>query len=133
MADAEMSDSATQAQLELGEILASTEPNATPDNIANLAQTDEIVQQPLMPVDEPASKDSNPSNDLRDMEMDDIAAVTILKDDEEMLADNALPDERPLNVTDALSYLDAVKNKFADQPNVYNHFLDIMKEFKSQQ
>ncbi|KAJ7104329.1 histone deacetylase complex, SIN3 component [Mycena belliarum] len=40
--------------------------------------------------------------------------------------------DRPLNVTDALSYLDAVKNQFQDQPNVYNHFLDIMKEFKSQ-
>ncbi|KAK7470657.1 hypothetical protein VKT23_002080 [Stygiomarasmius scandens] len=43
------------------------------------------------------------------------------------------PLDRPLNVTDALSYLDAVKNKFYDQPDVYNHFLDIMKEFKSQQ
>jgi paired amphipathic helix protein Sin3a len=40
--------------------------------------------------------------------------------------------ERPLNVTDALSYLDAVKVRFVDQPDVYNHFLDIMKEFKSQ-
>ncbi|KAK0215615.1 histone deacetylase complex, SIN3 component [Armillaria fumosa] len=39
---------------------------------------------------------------------------------------------RPLNVTDALSYLDAVKIQFQDQPDVYNQFLDIMKEFKSQ-
>lgn len=39
---------------------------------------------------------------------------------------------RPLNVTDALSYLDAVKNQFQDQPDVYNNFLDIMKDFKSQ-
>ncbi|OJA08986.1 hypothetical protein AZE42_08058 [Rhizopogon vesiculosus] len=38
--------------------------------------------------------------------------------------------ERPLNVTDALSYLDAVKVQFHDQPDVYNHFLDIMKDFK---
>jgi histone deacetylase complex regulatory component SIN3 len=45
---------------------------------------------------------------------------------------NHTPLDRPLNVTDALSYLDAVKTKFQDQPNVYNHFLDIMKEFKSQ-
>ncbi|KAJ7903728.1 hypothetical protein B0H14DRAFT_2666128 [Mycena olivaceomarginata] len=35
---------------------------------------------------------------------------------------NHTPLDRPLNVTDALSYLDAVKNKFHDQPN----------EFKSQ-
>jgi len=41
--------------------------------------------------------------------------------------------ERPLNVSDALSYLDAVKVQFQDQPDVYNHFLDIMKEFKNEQ
>ncbi|KAJ3778271.1 hypothetical protein FB446DRAFT_658434 [Lentinula raphanica] len=40
---------------------------------------------------------------------------------------------RPLNVTDALSYLDAVKHQFAEKPEVYNKFLDIMKDFKSQQ
>ncbi|EPQ60306.1 hypothetical protein GLOTRDRAFT_67792 [Gloeophyllum trabeum ATCC 11539] len=39
---------------------------------------------------------------------------------------------RPLNVTDALSYLDAVKAQFQDQPDVYNKFLDIMKDFKSE-
>lgn len=37
-----------------------------------------------------------------------------------------------LKVEDALSYLDMVKYKFGDQPQVYNDFLDIMKEFKSQ-
>ena len=39
---------------------------------------------------------------------------------------------RPLNVKDALSYLDQVKIQFSDQPEVYNRFLDIMKDFKSQ-
>lgn len=33
---------------------------------------------------------------------------------------------------DALSYLDQVKYQFADRPDVYNKFLDIMKDFKSQ-
>jgi paired amphipathic helix protein Sin3a len=37
-----------------------------------------------------------------------------------------------LKVEDALSYLDKVKLKFAKMPQVYNDFLDIMKEFKSQ-
>eukprot|EP00117_Sycon_ciliatum_P016959 scpid21185/ scgid16167/ Paired amphipathic helix protein Sin3a; Histone deacetylase complex subunit Sin3a; Transcriptional corepressor Sin3a len=37
-----------------------------------------------------------------------------------------------LKVEDALSYLDQVKLQFANQPQVYNDFLDIMKEFKSQ-
>lgn len=35
-------------------------------------------------------------------------------------------------VEDALSYLDQVKLQFGSQPQVYNDFLDIMKEFKSQ-
>ncbi|KAF6754256.1 transcription regulatory protein [Ephemerocybe angulata] len=39
---------------------------------------------------------------------------------------------RPLNVTDALGYLDSVKNQFQEKPDVYNQFLDIMKDFKSQ-
>lgn len=37
-----------------------------------------------------------------------------------------------LQVEDALSYLDQVKLQFGNQPQVYNDFLDIMKEFKSQ-
>lgn len=39
---------------------------------------------------------------------------------------------RPLNVTDALTYLDSVKQQFQDNPDVYNRFLDIMKDFKGQ-
>ncbi|KAF4635150.1 hypothetical protein G7Y89_g2941 [Cudoniella acicularis] len=35
-------------------------------------------------------------------------------------------------LNDALSYLDQVKVQFSDQPDVYNRFLDIMKDFKSQ-
>ncbi|RNA33806.1 Paired amphipathic helix Sin3a [Brachionus plicatilis] len=37
-----------------------------------------------------------------------------------------------LKVEDALTYLDQVKLQFERQPEVYNQFLDIMKEFKSQ-
>ena len=33
---------------------------------------------------------------------------------------------------DALAYLDQVKMKFEDKPEIYNQFLDIMKEFKAQ-
>ncbi|MCH0628478.1 hypothetical protein JNB11_00605 [Kocuria palustris] len=39
---------------------------------------------------------------------------------------------RTLNVKDALLYLDQVKIKFYSQPDVYNDFLDIMKDFKLQ-
>lgn len=37
-----------------------------------------------------------------------------------------------LNIEDALSYLDQVKSQFQKQPNVYNSFLDIMKDFNTQ-
>ncbi|GMT28624.1 hypothetical protein PFISCL1PPCAC_19921, partial [Pristionchus fissidentatus] len=37
-----------------------------------------------------------------------------------------------VRVEDALSYLDQVKTMFMDQPLIYTHFLDIMKDFKSQ-
>ncbi|KAG1720234.1 uncharacterized protein EDB91DRAFT_1282050 [Suillus paluster] len=39
--------------------------------------------------------------------------------------------ECPINVTDPSSYLDAVKVQFHGQPDVYNHFLDMVKDFKS--
>ncbi|KAG7447019.1 PAH2 domain-containing protein [Guyanagaster necrorhizus] len=42
-----------------------------------------------------------------------------------------IPEPRPLNETDALSYLEAIRIQFQGQPDVYNQFLDIMKEFKS--
>lgn len=38
----------------------------------------------------------------------------------------------PDKIEDALSYLDQVKVQFSDMPDVYNKFLDIMKDFKSQ-
>ncbi|KAJ7162085.1 hypothetical protein C8R46DRAFT_954978 [Mycena filopes] len=54
--------------------------------------------------------------------------------DEEVLADalDHTQRDRPLKVTDAISYLDAVRDQFRDHPNVYNDFLDLMKEFKIQ-
>ena len=39
---------------------------------------------------------------------------------------------RLIHTQDALSYLDQVKVRFAEHPDVYNRFLDIMKDFKSQ-
>ena len=40
--------------------------------------------------------------------------------------------ERHLSIHDALEYLDTIKAQFANEPEVYNNFLDIMKDFKSQ-
>jgi len=40
---------------------------------------------------------------------------------------------RELKVEDALLYLDQVKMAFGDKPEIYNKFLDIMKNFKAQE
>ena len=35
-------------------------------------------------------------------------------------------------INDAMRYMDTVRELFADRPNVYVHFLDIMKDFQAQ-
>eukprot|EP00500_Bicosoecida_sp_ms1_P002752 CAMPEP_0203807136 /NCGR_PEP_ID=MMETSP0115-20131106/893_1 /ASSEMBLY_ACC=CAM_ASM_000227 /TAXON_ID=33651 /ORGANISM="Bicosoecid sp, Strain ms1" /LENGTH=145 /DNA_ID=CAMNT_0050715807 /DNA_START=195 /DNA_END=629 /DNA_ORIENTATION=- len=40
--------------------------------------------------------------------------------------------ERQLKVEDALAYLDKVKQQFGSQPQIYNQFLEIMKNFKAE-
>lgn len=45
---------------------------------------------------------------------------------------SGMPQGQQPILNDALTYLDQVKVQFADQPEVYNKFLDIMKEFKGQ-
>lgn len=47
--------------------------------------------------------------------------------------DGQTQQKRQLKVEDALAYLEKVKVQFTDQLNVYNKFLDIMKEFKAQE
>jgi paired amphipathic helix protein Sin3a len=39
---------------------------------------------------------------------------------------------RELRVEDALLYLDEVKQQFGNKPDIYNAFLDVMKDFKAQ-
>ena len=48
------------------------------------------------------------------------------------MAGGAAPPYRQLKVEDALAYLDQVKMKFEDKPEIYNQFLDIMKECQAQ-
>lgn len=59
------------------------------------------------------------------------AAVAAAMPTEEGQASND-PQYRSLNVKDALSYLEQVKLQFSTQGYIYNQFLDIMKDFKSQ-
>ncbi len=49
-----------------------------------------------------------------------------------MQAAAQLPHGQQPILNDALSYLDQVKVQFSNDPDVYNKFLDIMKDFKSQ-
>jgi paired amphipathic helix protein Sin3a len=39
--------------------------------------------------------------------------------------------QQKMELHDAFAYLDRVKAEFADQPDVYNRFLQIMREFKA--
>lgn len=90
----------------------------SPKREANMLVTQPLpdsASRPPSPVP-PAPEPSAPSN-LRLPPVSYIEAQTV---------------DRPLNVTDALTYLDAVKIQFQDLPEVYNLFLDIMKDFKSQ-
>lgn len=73
--------------------------------------------QTPMAVEDPETADNPPPHQTRPSSVD---------------PQNYMHPNRPLNVTDALSYLDAVKAQFHDQPDVYNLFLDIMKEFKNE-
>lgn len=78
-----------------------------------------VVEEPARPPSRPRSQASSPLP--RNEPPSESKAPT-----------PAAVESRPLNVTDALSYLDAVKVQFQDKPEVYNRFLDIMKDFKSQ-
>lgn len=148
MDDAEILDNANDApltQINATPTSAGVEPDTENTKISEPAppvpspsiQTDELPQKVPVTTAEGALEAPKSSTNSQEVEMADEPAVVSVssvvlsvKDHEE---DNAMQVDRPLNVTDALSYLDAVKNKFSTRPDVYNHFLDIMKEFKSQQ
>jgi len=40
--------------------------------------------------------------------------------------------KQPLQIGDAMSYMDRVREIFSDRPDVYMQFLDIMKNFQAQ-
>ncbi|KAJ3720137.1 hypothetical protein C8R42DRAFT_672803 [Lentinula raphanica] len=153
MADAGNSDNVehlppAQTQADTATLTAASDPTIdTTENsepVPSVANTS-ISTLPL----EPAQKVSPPAVDVvlktpdsppsdQKMELDDqptslVFPVEAVKSQEDFAEDTAMQIDRPLNVTDALSYLDAVKNKFSTLPGVYNEFLDIMKDFKSQQ
>ncbi|KAK4451591.1 hypothetical protein QBC34DRAFT_436280 [Podospora aff. communis PSN243] len=59
-------------------------------------------------------------------------AATIVTGQAMSSGPGGMPQGQQPILNDALSYLDQVKVQFHEQPDVYNKFLDIMKDFKSQ-
>lgn len=45
----------------------------------------------------------------------------------------ATPESVSTNVTNALNYVGIIQTEFADQPHVYNAFLNALKDFKENQ
>ncbi|KAG1464978.1 hypothetical protein G6F56_004973 [Rhizopus delemar] len=101
---------------ELPSILSPSQSSASPSNyVPNPLQLpNSLSEQAVLPPSHIPSRTSTPPNVVR--------APT----------PETQNGYRPLNVRDALTYLDQVKVRFSDQPDVYNRFLDIMKDFKSQ-
>lgn len=66
------------------------------------------------------------------MDVEPTSATSVGRAQTPQSSQSANQNDRQLNVTDALSYLDAVKSRFHDRTDVYNRFLDIMKDFKTQ-
>ncbi|CCF55947.1 hypothetical protein KAFR_0A05120 [Kazachstania africana CBS 2517] len=80
---------------------------------------------PLPPLNQQQSQPSFPAMHMRDQQQQQqMAAAPAAAEDDASY--------RPLNVKDALSYLEQVKQQFNSRPDIYNQFLDIMKDFKSQ-
>lgn len=65
----------------------------------------------------------------------DVHVVALGASERQPVKQEQIPEQsggvRQLKVEDALAYLEQVKSQFSNNPGVYNHFLDIMKEFKA--
>lgn len=82
-------------------------PSSQPEATTNESSTSLNVQQTIVPASTPVSTTSNISS----------------------VASGSTTQSMQLN--DAFAYLDRVRAEFADQPEIYNKFLQVMREFKS--
>ncbi|XP_055540003.1 paired amphipathic helix protein Sin3a isoform X2 [Wyeomyia smithii] len=113
----------------------------------NLVKTTGHTQQPPVPQSTQQIHVVNTSNQVRGSHKGTTNVTTGTGQVLTTMPTNVIPTSQPqppppppqgqaqfqrLKVEDALSYLDQVKFRFGNQPQVYNDFLDIMKEFKSQ-
>ena len=98
------------------------------------AHVQDSDSQPLAPTTPPRESELHPSTNigLEETAQSQLPDVEMANEEYNSQGGPTSASGRMLNVTDALSYLDAVKQVFIDQPTVYNNFLDIMKDFKGQ-
>jgi hypothetical protein len=96
------------------------------------APTEEVLSHPYTPTQDAAAWQPKQEEIPEALPQDTTAAKSSIQTPEQSSSSQSSGTYRPLNVRDALTYLDQVKVQFSDQPDVYNKFLDIMKDFKSQ-
>jgi len=96
---------------------------------ANPVKTENQEQVPQSSTVSPSSK-SGTTSGVADKESANPSDDKSTKESSSQPASSS--SNRKLKVEDALAYLEQVKTQFSDQPHVYNKFLDIMKDFKSQ-
>ena len=79
----------------------------------------------------PAPYDRTPQGAVQQVPLQSVIPFPADQGMQQIAAQGVAPGQQPI-LNDALSYLDQVKVQFASSPDVYNQFLDIMKDFKSQ-
>jgi paired amphipathic helix protein Sin3a len=108
--------------------ITSQQPPSLTSGIANPSPQQQIQQQQQHQQQQAMNQQPQPAPSAQQQPQAAAASATGTMNAQQIAA----AAYRPLNVKDALSYLDQVKVQFQNQPDVYNHFLDIMKDFKSQ-
>ncbi|CAO3665162.1 unnamed protein product [Umbelopsis ramanniana] len=128
----------TNPPSEASPVAMAEEVNEDDDRGAELMDTDpqvsteEVHNHPYTPTQDAATWQPKQEEIPEALPQDTTAAKSSIQTPEQSSSSQSSGTYRPLNVRDALTYLDQVKVQFSDQPDVYNKFLDIMKDFKSQ-
>ncbi|KAI9284465.1 hypothetical protein BC943DRAFT_347176 [Umbelopsis sp. AD052] len=109
-----------------------TDGGAQPMDTDPQVPTEEVHSHPYTPTQDVATWQPKQEEIPEVLPQDTSVAKSSFQTSEQSSSSQSSGTYRPLNVRDALTYLDQVKVQFSDQPDVYNKFLDIMKDFKSQ-
>jgi len=129
-------ETAKTAEAPAAETAATTEAGAAPAEAPAPAATTETKTPPSTTEAAAASaqvKQENPSPAAPPQQQQQVSqTVSVPVMVQTPVQAGAAEATRQLKVEDALAYLDKVKTQFGEQPQVYNMFLEIMKNFKAQ-